>query len=157
MIKGVLKFKKTNPKAITPRYATHGAACFDLSAIVHESFGSFPINPGCSAIFSTGLSFEVPAGWVMNIYSRSGHGFNNGIRLSNSVGVIDSDYRGEVMVRLHNDGDKPFSVKHGDRIAQAMLIECGQWDLLESSELFSTERGAGGFGHTGTGVVADTP
>ncbi len=150
MIKGILKFKKLRPDAVTPKYATPGAACFDIAAIVHESFDSFPVCPGNTAYFSTGLSFEVPEGWVMLIYSRSGHGFKNGVRLSNCVGVIDSDYRGEVNVKLKNDGEIEFNVRHGDRIAQAMLVECGQWDLIESDSLSETERGERGFGSTGT-------
>lgn len=149
MIRGVLKVKKLHPDALIPRYQTDGAACFDLNALMHNPLCGKTVSPGMSKAFDTGLSFEVPAGYVMLIFSRSGHGFNCGIRLSNATGVIDSDYRGEVKVKLHNDSSVDFHVSHGDRIAQAMIIECGQWDLIEADELSATGRGDGGFGSTG--------
>lgn len=86
----------------------------------------------------------------MLIYSRSGHGFKHGVRLANAVGVIDSDYRGEVQVKLVNDGGMPFYVNKGDRIAQAMLVPVQQFQLAEVEDLSETARGAGGFGSTGS-------
>lgn len=153
-----LKFKKLHPAAITPEYATTGAACFDLHCL--PAALATPIFPGEANIFRTGLSFEVPAGHVMLIFSRSGHGFKNDIRLSNAVGVIDSDYRGEVLVKLRNDqpGFNPsflvnpseeatFTVIHpGDRIAQAMIVPIPTVELEEVDELSDTARGTGGFG-----------
>jgi dUTP pyrophosphatase len=141
-----LKFKKLHPEAVTPRYATTGAACFDLHAI----YPSSPVFSGAPITINTGLAFEVPAGHVMMIFSRSGHGFNHDTRLANCVGILDSDYRGEVMVRLTRDSSNSDSLKlrHGDRIAQAMIVPIPAVELIEG-DLSDTERGSGGFGSTG--------
>ena len=149
-----LKFKKLHPAAITPLYATPGAACFDLHAIIDGRFPSDPaivIVSGQPAALNTGLSFEIPAGFVMLIFSRSGHGFNFDTRLANCVGVIDSDYRGEVKVRLSRDqaSGPPLRIMNGDRIAQAMIVPIPTVDLEETDELSTTERGSRGFGSTG--------
>ena len=140
-----VKVKKLHPNAVIPKYATDGAACFDLQTVERVP-GLFA---GSGTVFRTGLSFEVPAGYVMMVYSRSGHAFKNGIRLANCVGVIDSDYRGEVMVKLHHDGDGLVSFEAGDRIAQAMIIPVNKVELEEADDLSETERGEGGFGSTG--------
>jgi dUTP pyrophosphatase len=145
-----LKFKKLLKEAELPVYASAGAACFDLKAISGEPGLSMVILPGDAKVFRTGLAVEVPAGKVLKIYSRSGHGFKNGVRLSNGTGIIDSDYRGELMVSLHNDGTEGFYVKYGDRIAQAMLEDAPQATFVEVDELDSTERGSNGFGSTGS-------
>jgi len=154
-----LKIQKLHPEAIIPKYATAGAACFDLHAVlVDQKEGPYQdiVAPGCTLVVNTGLAFEVPDGWVMLIFSRSGHGFKNDVSLSNCVGVIDSDYRGEVKVKLRNDSPLAdqvaacLPVAHGDRIAQAMLVKVEQWEMVEVDELSSTERGAGGLGSTGT-------
>lgn len=147
-----LKIKKLHPDAITPKYATPGSACFDLHAIMNPPESAcIMVNPGTPAVFATGLAFEVPAGSVMLVFSRSGHGFKNDIRLANCVGVIDSDYRGEVRVKLTNDNTDGQSLvaTHGDRIAQAMVIPVEQVEFEEVDELDATERGAGGFGSSG--------
>lgn len=147
-----LKFKKLHPEAQKPVYATAGAACFDLHAVIEQDqHGEKPriITPGSSAHIRTGLAFEIPPGYVLAIYSRSGHGFKNGVRLVNAVGQIDADYRGEVQVGLHNDGRARFQVRHGDRIAQARLEPAPQIELEEVPDLRPTERGTGGFGSTG--------
>lgn len=147
-----LNFKKLHPEAQKPVYATAGAACFDLHAVleddVHLQHG-LTVNPDCQAIIRTGLAFQVPEGHVMLINSRSGHGFKNSVRLSNATGVIDSDYRGEVKVALQNDGRAKFKVTHGDRIAQAMILPISAVSLVEADQLSETARGAGGFGSTG--------
>jgi dUTP pyrophosphatase len=145
MSAGVLKVKRLHPDAIIPAYRTAGAACFDLHALRGVVIGC-----DAAASISTGLAFEVPPGYVMHVYSRSGHGFKNGVRLVNSVGVIDSDYRGEVAVGLRNEGLKPFTVLPGDRIAQAMLAPAPQVAIVEVADLSDTARGTGGFGSTGT-------
>ena len=141
-----LKIKKLHPDAIIPKFATEGAACVDLVAVgdghPHE-------NDLHAWIFPTGLTFEIPAGYAMLIFSRSGHGFKDAMRLSNCVGVIDSDYRGEVKVSLRADGKQPTRVYKGDRIAQAMLIQLPFVNIIEVEELSETARGAGGFGSTG--------
>ena len=145
-----INVQKLHPAASLPTYATPGAACLDLHAIVDSEIGAEAVPPGQAFTFKTGLAFEVPAGHAMMIYSRSGHGFKHGVRLSNGTGVIDADYRGEVMVRLRNDGAEPLVVEHGDRIAQAMIIQIPVINEIEVvDELSSTDRGAGGFGSTG--------
>jgi dUTP pyrophosphatase len=142
-----VKIKKTHPLAQLPNYATNGAACFDLHAMLSNEINIAPFQ---TATIETGLSFEIPEGHVMLIYSRSGHGFKNDVRLSNCTGVIDSDYRGSVLVKLVNESSAyDFTVKNGDRIAQAMVIPVQQVSFEEVSELSSTERGNGGFGSTG--------
>lgn len=142
-----LKIKRISPAAVIPQYATPGSAAFDLRAIDVPDAGVIVSreNPG---VFSTGLTFEIPPGWVMLINSRSGHGFNNDVRLSNCQGVIDADYRGEVKVKLSAD-KLPYTIKNGDRIAQALLTPCPQFELQEVDELSTTARGTGGFGSTG--------
>lgn len=135
---------KLHPEAVVPEYATPGAACFDLVSIDEMAIGA-----GAAHTFRTGLAFEVPAGWVMMVYSRSGQGFKHGVRLANCVGVIDSDYRGEVLVRLANDGLRTLRVCAGDRIAQAMIVPVQQVEFNVVAQLSETERGTGGFGSTG--------
>lgn len=130
-----IKIKKLHPKAIVPIYATAGAACFDLYALENGEVAACT-----SATIRTGLAFSVPAGHVMLIYSRSGHGFKHGIRLVNSVGVIDSDYRGEVSVGLKNDSSVRFDINAGDRIAQAMIVPVPVIELEEVEELDETQR-----------------
>lgn len=139
-----VKVMKVYPDAKLPAYATEGAACFDIFAL---NEGVIPSGGSC--LFGTGLGFEVPEAWVMKVYSRSGHGFKHGIRLANGTGIIDSDYRGELMVMLRNDGDTDFAVERGDRIAQAMLEPVKQVIFVEVAELTETARGAGGLGSTG--------
>jgi dUTP pyrophosphatase len=140
-----IKVKKLSPLAQLPEYATAGAACFDIATVDDN----VDIRPGSWAVLGTDLAFEIPTGHVMLVYSRSGHGFKNGIRLANSVGVIDSDYRGELKVKLHNDSSRVFSVNRGDRIAQAMIVLVPQVTIDAVEELSNTDRGAGGFGSTG--------
>lgn len=137
-----INIKKLHPDAIMPTYGTAGAACFDLYARHSKSTGN-------QTIISTGLAFEIPEGHVMMVYSRSGMGIKQGVRLANCVGVIDSDYRGEVMVALHADRDPWPEVRHGDRIAQAMIIPVNQVSFEVVEELSSTDRGTGGFGSSG--------
>lgn len=146
-----INIKKVHPAAELPEYATSGAACFDLRALVltEDNAVETTVPQYGAQLFRTGLSFEVPEGHVMLVYSRSGHGFKNGVRLANCVGVIDSDYRGEVMVKLQNDSNISMLVFNGDRIAQAMIMPVQQVTFQEVEELSSTDRGAGGFGSTG--------
>lgn len=143
-----LQFKKLHPDAIIPRYATKGAACFDLHALKD---GLVPLDGTHKTdTLRTGLAVEIPEGYAMLIYSRSGHGFKHDVRLANCVGVIDADYRGELMVKLTMDEDGYFVVNKGDRIAQAMIVPAPQWQIIEADELSETERGTGGFGSTGS-------
>lgn len=142
--------KRLTDTAILPAFATAGAACFDLHADLKSEDGCEQIIFSYEHIFRTGLAFDIPKGYALMVYSRSGHGFKNDVRLANCVGVIDSDYTGEVKVKLTIDHDGSFTVSHGDRIAQAMLIKVPCVQLVEVDELKTTERGANGFGSTGT-------
>lgn len=126
-----------------PVYSSQGAACFDLHAI-HD----VRIYPHQQASIRTGLSVEIPAGHALMVYSRSGHAMRNRVSLGNSVGVIDSDYRGEIIVMVRNDGPDVFDVTYGMRIAQGMVIACPAVQFVEA-DLSSTERGENGFGSTG--------
>lgn len=138
-----VKIKKLHPDALMPQYASDGAACFDL----HCLQGSFVVG---ESLFDTGLAFEIPEGYVMLVFSRSGHGFKNSTRLVNCVGVIDHDYRGEVRVKLRNDSNQShLAVRAGDRIAQAMIVPYPKVEFEWADELSDTDRGAGGFGSTG--------
>lgn len=150
-----LKLKRIHPAAELPAYATEGAACFDIRAIL-EPGEEVIIWPGMSKTFRTGLVPEIEPGYKMNIHSRSGHGFNDNVRLSNATGIIDCDYRGELKVKLACDEmrmDKgtpvPFVVRHGDRIAQAEIVPVTRAQIVEVEEVSETARGAGGFGSTG--------
>lgn len=139
-----LKIKKLHPDAIVPVYASEGAACFDLHSVC-----SGEIGPYGEIAIATGLALEIPSGHCLKVYSRSGHGFKNGIVLINGTGIIDSDYRGDLIVGLRNTSHYRFEFRAGDRIAQAMLVpvECVTFELAD--ELSDTERGTGGFGSTG--------
>lgn len=146
-----MKVKRVHPNAVLPQYQTAGAACFDLHAVIDGP--PVFVAPGQAYDFRIGLAFEVPPGWVMLVYSRSGHGFKSSVRLSNCTGVIDSDFRGEMHVKLIQDpssGDHDaLLVKHGDRVGQCMLVPAPQWRLVEVDELSETVRGEGGYGSTG--------
>lgn len=146
-----LRFKKLHPDAVVPQYATDGAACFDLHAIINNDIGADAILPGFFYTIRTGLAVEVPEGHALMVHSRSGHGFKFGVRLANATGIVDADYRGEIMVCLKNDGThEPLVINHGDRIAQAMVLPAPRVEFEEVDELSPTKRGAGGFGSTGS-------
>ena len=139
-----VKIEQLYKGAMEPTYGTPGAAAFDLYAAQDGVVEAYAM-----AVIKTGLAFEIPQGYVMRVYSRSGHGFKNGVRLVNCVGVIDSDYRGEVMVGLKNDGPTMMWVRQGDRIAQAIIEPVERIEFEWADELSSTKRGQGGFGSTG--------
>lgn len=141
----VLGVKKLNPLARLPEYATEGSACFDIYGI--ESSYDEKIN---ALIYSTGLAFDIPKGKALMIYSRSGHGFNKDVRLSNCVGVIDSDYTDEVKVKLVCDrptGEYPV-IAEGTAIAQGMIVDAPQLEIIEIQTMKVTARGGNGFGST---------
>lgn len=141
-----LKVKRLHPDAVIPKYATAGSACFDL----HSLYDGYLDGIGhTSEIFDTGLAFEIPDGHVMLVFSRSGHAFKNDVRLANSVGVVDQDFRGSVKVKLAADPAALLKVNAGDRIAQAMLVPIPRVRVVEVDELTETARGKGGFGSTG--------
>jgi dUTP pyrophosphatase len=138
-----LKVKRLNPRAVIPKYQSDGAACFDFVAIKRTDVG-----PGI-ALYNTGLAFDIPKGYVLEVYGRSGHGFNRHTRLTNCVGIVDSDYRGEVMVKLISDDCLYDMPEVGERVAQAMLRRVDQVEFIEVDELSETKRGANGMGSTG--------
>ena len=132
-----------------PEYATSGSAAVDLRAALEED-EVITLAPGERALIPTGLSISPETSDVVAIIAgRSGLGVKKGVSLSNGIGVIDSDYRGEICVGLINHGDEPFEVRRGDRIAQMMFMPVLAANFLTVDTLDETERGSGGFGHTG--------
>lgn len=140
-----VNIKPTHPDAVIPTYATNGSACFDLTGVEAVAFD----NQSNSEIWRTGLSFGLPEGHAMLLFSRSGHGFKENTRLANCVGIIDADYIGEVMVKLTRDDNEDHTANPGDRIAQAIILPISQVSFNVVEELSATERGDGGFGSTG--------
>lgn len=146
-----LKVKRLRPEARLPVRASDGAAAWDLYALPDAPV---TIQPGRYAAVPTGIAIELPRkDLVALLFSRSGHGYKRGVSLVNSVGVIDSDYRGEIIVGLINHGDQDFVVYPGDRIAQLIVTYALQLGLAECDALSDTARGADGFGSTGTGPL----
>ncbi|MHA1592373.1 MAG: dUTP diphosphatase [Candidatus Heimdallarchaeaceae archaeon] len=142
-----VKFKKMRTDAIIPSFATSGSACFDFHAWcpVEEYF----LDPGASVVVFTGLVCEIPKGFEMQVRPRSGLAAKKSITIMNSPGTIDSDYRGEIKVILHNGGDDVFVIKKGDRIAQGAVRKIPEVMIVEADELSVTKRDVGGFGSTG--------
>ena len=146
-----LNIKALSPKIGTeipvPFYASAGAAAMDLHACTDEAV---TIPAGGRRVIPTGIAIALPsADYVALVFARSGLGIKHGIAPANCVGVIDSDYRGEVMVGLQNSGDTDYTVQPGDRIAQLMITPVIQAQVNMVDELDDTARGAGGFGSTG--------
>ncbi|MGN1381990.1 MAG: dUTP diphosphatase [Eubacterium sp.] len=129
-----------------PEYKTKGASGFDIQAYLDEPV---TLKPGERKLVPTGLFFEIPEGCEAQVRARSGLAIKHGIGLVNSIGTIDSDYRGEIKVPLINFGDEEFTIKDGERIAQVVLMPVIRAELHLSEELSDTDRGEGGFGHTG--------
>ena len=132
--------------AVVPNYETIGSAGADIRAFLRESVTIKPLERG---MIPTGLKFEIPLGYEMQIRPRSGLAAKNGITVLNTPGTIDSDYRGEVKIILINLGKEDFIVNNGDRIAQAVIAPVTQGNFTVVNELSSTSRGEGGFGSTG--------
>ena len=141
-----VKVKKLNDAAIIPTYGSQEAAGADLYACLDADM---EIKAGCSAFVPTGLAMEIPKGYAGLIYARSGMACKRDLAPANKVGVIDSDYRGEFIVVLHNHGQKTQVIQHGERIAQLVITPVLSPAFEEIDELTSTERAAGGFGSTG--------
>ncbi len=139
-----MKVKRLYEEALLPTKATEGSAAFDLYAYTEA-----PLEPCETFKYKTGIALEIPEGRVGLIFPRSGLSTKFGIRLSNCVGVIDSDYRGEIIVALHNDGDESYMINRGDRIAQLMIVDIPKIGIEEVAELSDTKRGIGGFGSSG--------
>ncbi len=130
-----------------PAYETMNSAGMDLRAYLPD--GELVIKPMHRALVPTGLFMEIPEGYEGQVRPRSGLAIKSGITVLNSPGTIDADYRGEVKVILINLSDSDFVVKSGDRIAQLVIAKCEQMEVVEVQTISETERGAGGFGHTG--------
>ena len=141
-----VRVKKLKDNAILPTYGSAEAAGADLYACLENPV---VIQPGESAFIPTGLSMELPKGYAGLIYARSGLACKRGLAPANKVGVVDSDYRGEFMVVLHNHGNLPQEICHGERIAQLVITPVFTPGFSEVTELSDTERSAGGFGSTG--------
>ncbi|MCI7248685.1 MAG: dUTP diphosphatase [Clostridiales bacterium] len=141
-----MKIRIKSLSGVLPQYETAGAAGMDIRAYLDEPV---TINPGERALVPTGLFMEIPEGYEVQIRARSGLAIKKGIGLVNGIGTIDSDYRGEVKVPLINWGQEPFTVSNGERIAQMVAAAYIKAEIEPAEELSETERGAGGFGHTG--------
>ncbi len=146
-MKPTVRVKKTDERATLPTYGSEYAAGADLYALLDAPV---TIMPSETLLVHTGLSMEIPEGYAGLIYARSGLASKKGLAPANKVGVVDADYRGEVMVALHNHSDKPQTVEHGERIAQLVVAPFLAVSYEEAEELSDTVRGAGGFGSTGS-------
>ena len=163
-----IKIKKVDENTILPTKAHSTDACFDIYAnLIGEKYNdlvlddytgeinsveykdAIKIYPGKSVCIHTGFCTEIPEGYFASVFCRSGMGIKRHLRLCNSVGIIDSDYRGEWVVALHNYGDNPQIINHGDRIAQFAILPVLDVNLEEVTELTNTDRGSGGFGSSG--------
>ena len=129
-----------------PTYATEGSAGADLRAYLDEPI---KLMPGERRLVPTGLFVEIPPGFEAQIRARSGLAIKHGIGLVNGIGTVDSDYRGEWNIPMINWGQEPYTINNGDRIAQAVFARCERAEFQLASEIDETERGEGGFGHTG--------
>ena len=138
--------KKLRPNAKLPTYGSEFAAGADLYACLDAPV---TIQPHETYLVPTGLSLELPVGWAGMVHARSGMATKRDLAPANKVGVIDCDYRGEVMVSLHNHGTKPQTVEPGERIAQLVIMPYLTAQFFEAEELSDTVRGEGGFGSTG--------
>ncbi len=142
----MIKVKRLRPGAQLPTYGTEFSAGADLYACLEENVA---IAPGETKKIPTGLAMEIPAGYAGLIYARSSLGTKRGLAPANKVGVVDSDYRGEFMIFLHNHGCEVQTVAHGDRVAQLLVTPVFTPGFFEVEELEQTQRGTGGFGSTG--------
>lgn len=141
-----LHVKKLDENAKMPTYGTDGSAGADLYALCDENV---IIEPNKTVFVHTGLSMEIPEGYAGFVYARSGMASKKDLAPANKVGVVDSDYRGEIMVAIHNHGSEVRYVENGDRIAQIVITPCIRCDFIQCDELGETQRGEGGFGSTG--------
>ncbi len=142
-----VKIQKLQENAIVPSYGSAAAAGADLYALIDD--GAVTVAPHTTVFVHTGIAMEIPDGYAGLIYARSGTACKRDLAPANKVGVVDSDYRGEIMVALHNHGEKPQTVENGERIAQMIITPYLAVDFIESASLEDTDRGAGGFGSTG--------
>ena len=141
-----MKEKIKSDSGILPFYETDGSAGMDLRAFIEEPV---TLKPGQRMLIPTGLYIELPVGYEAQIRARSGLAIKKGIGLVNGIGTIDSDYRGEIKVILINWGEEDFVIENGDRIAQMVIARYERIEWEQTEDLSETERGSGGFGHTG--------
>ena len=147
MDEGIVQVKIKSDSGRFPEYETSGSAGMDIAAYMEVD--RLTIYPGKRAAVGTGLYMELPAGYEAQIRARSGLALKHGIGLVNGVGTIDSDYRGEIKVLLINWGEEPVVIKNGDRIAQMVISRHEKVRFVGAGGLSETDRGRGGFGHTG--------
>ena len=141
-----VKIKKIGTQSGLPNYETLGSAGMDLSASLEERI---VLEPGERHLIPTGIAIQLPQGYEAQVRPRSGLAVKYGIGMVNSIGTIDSDYRGEIKVPLINHGSEPFVIQPGDRIAQLIVARYERVEWEQVLELDDTERGEGGFGHSG--------
>ena len=144
----IIRIKKLDEAARIPTYGSAGAAGADLYALLDKEL---TIGPGKTEMVHTGLQMEIPEGYAGLVYARSGLASKRHLAPANKVGVIDADYRGEIIVALHNHGEEPQTIAPGERIAQIVITPFLRGIFTEASELEETSRGEGGFGSTGRG------
>lgn len=142
-----LNFRKINENTTTPVRGTEYSAGLDLYADIDKE--TVTIEPNETLMVGTGICVEIPDGYFGAVFARSGIAFKRGLRPANCVGVIDSDYRGEIKVALHNDSALPQTIANGERIAQLVITPYVKVELKEVDILNDSDRGAGGFGSTG--------
>lgn len=142
-----VRIKKLRENAVVPTYGSEFAAGADLYAAIEKAV---TIEANETKLIPTGLAMEIPVGYAGLVYARSGLASKRGLAPANKVGVIDSDYRGEVMVALHNHGTKAQTIEEGERIAQMVIAPYVTANFILSDSLDDTVRGEGGFGSTGT-------
>ena len=143
-----INIKKLHKNAIIPTYGTEFSAGADLYALTDEPV---EIKPGQTVLIHTGLAFEICEGYGGFVFARSGLATKKGLAPANKVGVIDSDYRGELMIPLHNSSSETACITSGERVAQIVFLPYAAASFIEVNELDDTSRGNGGFGSTGTG------
>lgn len=147
----VYRTEKSDTGISLPAYETDGSAGMDLRANFPPEMRDegIVLAAGARALIPTGLKFEIPQGYEVQIRPRSGLALKHGVTLVNAPGTIDSDYRGEVGMILINHGNEPFRITHGERVAQMVFAKVTRCEITEVTSLTTTERGAGGFGSTG--------
>lgn len=143
-----INIKKVRDTAMIPTRGSEEAAGYDMYADLKDK-EMVIIAPHTSYMMNLGVAMEIPKGFFGALYPRSGLSAKKGLRPANCVGVIDSDYRGEIMVALHNDTDIAQEVHHGDRVAQLIIQHYAAAEFVQTNELSETKRGAGGYGSTG--------
>lgn len=142
-----VRYQKLDERAVEPHYGSAAAAGADLYAVLDAPV---TLDSGETRLVGTGLAVEIPEGFVGLVCARSGLATKRGLAPANKVGVIDADYRGEILVALHNHGTSPQTVEHGERIAQLVLVPYLTAEFAAADTLTDTARGGGGFGSTGT-------